>query len=99
MKLLRLALIGAGNRCTALYKADLKKRSDVEIVAVCDTCSEKSEKLASLIEADGRVRPSAYEDYRRCLGEEKPDWSLGRSRAGFPVGFPEGNGRVGTENV
>ena len=73
MKLLRLALIGAGNRCTALYKADLKKRSDVEIVAVCDTCSEKSEKLASLIEADGRVRPSAYEDYRRCLGEEKPD--------------------------
>ena len=47
MKLLRLALIGAGNRCTALYKADLKKRSDVEIVAVCDTCSEKSEKLAS----------------------------------------------------
>ena len=61
MKLLRLALIGAGNRCTALYKADLKKRSDVEIVAVCDTCSEKSEKLASLIEADGRVRPSAYE--------------------------------------
>ena len=45
MKLLRLALIGAGNRCTALYKADLKKRSDVEIVAVCDTCSEKSEKL------------------------------------------------------
>lgn len=73
MKLLRLALIGAGNRCTALYKADLKKRSAVEIVAVCDTCSEKSEKLASLIEADGRGRPSVYDDYRRCLGEEKPD--------------------------
>lgn len=57
-----------------MYKADLKKRSDVEIVAVCDTCSEKSEKLASLIEG-GRTGSSLR---IRGLSEgpraqEKPD--------------------------
>lgn len=71
-----MALIGAGNRCKGLYRADLKNRADTEYTAICDKYRDKAEALADELEADGRPRPKIYTDYRECLTASKPDAAL-----------------------
>lgn len=45
MKKLRVVLIGVGARGEGLYRVDLKKRTNVEYVAVCDNYMDRCESL------------------------------------------------------
>lgn len=73
MKNFRIALIGVGARCGGLYRCALKNRQNVEIVALCDTYTDKCERLAQEMEADGKPYPKIYTEYKECIDKEMLD--------------------------
>lgn len=73
MKKITMAVVGLGQRGSSLLKGVLLKRSDVEVVAVCDLYSDRAENAAALIKAKTGKQASAYTDYRKMLDEIRPD--------------------------
>lgn len=65
---LKYACIGAGGIARKKHLNGYSKLSEIEIVAVCDTCRTAAEKLA----ADFGI-PHVYTDYLEMLEKERPD--------------------------
>ncbi len=63
----RIGLVGLGYARYVLLPL-FQKRADCEVVALCGTDNEKTERVA----AEHRV-PHAYSDWREMLGEQRPD--------------------------
>lgn len=74
MKKLKGALIGAGVRGRGLYRSVIRKRTDVEIVAVCDVCEEHYKIVEEQLIEEGRAIPKMYTDYKKCIDENKLDF-------------------------
>ncbi|MGB7327084.1 MAG: Gfo/Idh/MocA family oxidoreductase [Rubripirellula sp.] len=66
----RLAVIGANNRGTALIKG-FNANPNAEVVAVCDVDSEVLQRTAALIDQPSGDQPTTYADLRHVL--DRPD--------------------------
>jgi len=85
MAAIRLAVIGAGNQCTASLMPSLPYIPELELVAVCDLKRELAERNARNFGAKG-----VYTDAGQMLAEEAPD-------AVMVVGPPQMHEEVGIQ--
>lgn len=66
--MIKIGMIGFGQRGTMLLRDVVIPREDVEVVAVCDLYEDRAEAAKSMIaEAKGKA-PACFQDYKKILG-------------------------------
>ncbi len=71
--ILKMAVVGFGHRGYDLTTCILMKQKDVEIVSLSDSYLDRAEKVADLIEKEGKKRPFTSSDYKEALDVEGID--------------------------
>lgn len=71
MKKIKVGIIGLGERGMYLLKNTVLLRSDIQVVAVCDTYEDRVEKAQELCEEKKGVKPLGFTDYRQVLALEE----------------------------
>ena len=70
MENLKLGFIGLGQRGSGLLYNILRNFTDVDVVAVCDSYEDRTEKAAQNVEKRRGNKPAMYSDYRQLLADE-----------------------------
>lgn len=72
-EVLKIGMIGMGQRGTFLLRDTILPQQDVEIVAICDLYADRCEQNAEVIVEAGRPRPKIVQDYHEILAMEEVD--------------------------
>lgn len=73
MENLKLGFIGLGQRGSVLLDSILCNFPDVDVVAVCDSYEDRTEKAAQNIEKRRGNKPAMYTDHSQLLADENVD--------------------------
>ena len=97
---IRIAFIGAGQRGPGLLKK-LAAMPDVEVVAVCDKYSDRTQRMIQIVEEEAGYTPYGTENYKEIIARGSIDaavvctsWSM---HVPITVAFMEAGIRVGFE--
>ena len=73
MEIVRMGVIGYGQRGGGITRNILCRMEDVKVVAVCDEYTDRAKKGADEVEARCGVRPAEYTKHRELLAREDLD--------------------------
>lgn len=71
--MMKIAMIGFGNRGYALLRDIVLKRDDVCVAAVCDAYEDRAQKAYELVKSEKNAAPLCFTDYRKVLEIEDID--------------------------
>ena len=76
MEIVRMAVVGLGNRGYGLMKNAIMPIEGVEIAGVCDIYEDRLQRAADYVKDKNGISPYASVDYRNMLLKTKPDAAL-----------------------